>query len=103
MKYEPAESAWHRIAHRDRSHPLERIGRAVFSDLSENQWIEVLAAVCKNNISNDGRVPRIANPMAGVVQDDGEIFPICELISVPSGGKLSVTSIIGGFQCKWHP
>lgn len=101
--YESAENAWHRIATRLRDHPLERIGRKVFADLSENQWIEVLAAVCRNNIDHEGRVPHLAEPMRGVVQDDGEIFPLCGLIEVPSGGKLVVKPTKGGFECKWVP
>lgn len=101
--HDTAENAWHSIATRLRDHPLERIGRRVFADLSEDQWIEVLAAICKNNINHGGRVPRLAEPMAGIVQDDGEVFPLCELISVPSGGKLVVKPTRGGFECKWKP
>lgn len=101
--YETAESAWHRIATRLLDHPLERIGRRVFDNLSEKQWIEVLAAICKNNMGHAGRVPHLADPMRGVVQDDCEIFQTCELISVPSGGKLAVNPIKGGFECKWVP
>ena len=101
--HEIAERAWHRIATRLHDHPLERIGRKVFSFLSEEQWVEVLAAVCKNNLEHEGRVPNLENPMGGIVQDDGEIFSQCALITVPSGGKLVLSSMKGGFECKWVP
>jgi len=101
--YETAECAWQRIATRRTDHPLEKIGRRVFADLSQSQWLEILAAVCKNNLEHDMRVPNLAEPSAGVVQDDGEVFPTIEVICVPSGGKLIVSPIRGGFECKWRP
>jgi len=101
--YETAEQAWHRIATRKHDHPLERIGRKVFHGLSKEQFLEVLAAVCKNNLQHPRRVPDLADPLGGVVQDDAEVFASFCLLAVPSGGQLSVRPIEGGFECKWSP
>ena len=101
--YETAQQAWDRIATRMRSHPLEKIGRKVFGELSEKQWIEILASICKNNIEHGGRVPDITSPTKAIVQDECEIFPTIMIVVVDSGGKLIIEPIKGGFVCKWVP
>ena len=100
-KHETAEMAFQRIATRNKDHPLEKIGRQVFLPLTDDQWVEVLAAICKNNIDHDKRVPDITYPMKAVVQDDAEIFPLVISRQVPSGGTLLITPTQGGFECKW--
>ena len=101
MKHESAEEAWQRLVPRDLDHPLEAIGRKIFKPLSNDQWVEILAAICKNNLDLAGRVPRLARPLEGVAQEETEVFPLVEVISVPSGGRLTVAPIGGGFSCTW--
>lgn len=101
--YETAEEAWHRIVNRKKDHQLERSGRKVFENLTNDQWVDILAAVCKNNIEHDGRVPNLIDPFRGIVQDDSEIFPEIRIDSVPSGGYLITTPIESGFKCIWKP
>ena len=100
-EHEKAEHAWHRIATRDRNHGLESIGRAVFRPLDYQQWLEMLAAVCKNNLLHDGRVPDLEWPFTGIVQDDTEVCSMFNIIPVNSGGKLMLKPIKGGFECIW--
>ena len=102
MEYERVEDFFQGFAKRDRNHGFERIGRTVFKPLSDDEWLEVIAAICKNNFSHEFRVPPLIRP-DGWVQDDSEIFPIYELLQVRSGGKLSISGIRGGFKVEYHP